>query len=138
MEAGLDSILNAQAMRTAARTLDTPRDRFDDRLAIADAALDRVDVDRREQARRAAEDLVAQAFLAPMLASMRDDPFKSDLLGGGFAEDAFTERLHVELREAMTRGRGWSLVEAIVDRMPGLEGGGSKPSLTGGELDRHG
>jgi len=49
----------------------------------------------REQARK----LVATTFVSPLLARMREDPFRSDLFHGGFAEDAFGAQLDTILAD---------------------------------------
>lgn len=52
------------------------------------------DGETREQTVRAqARKLVATTFISPLLARMREDPFRSDLFHGGFAEDTFGAQL---------------------------------------------
>jgi hypothetical protein len=55
------------------------------------------------EARQAAEQFVATAFVMPMLAAMRDDPFKSELFHGGFTEDAFGQQLDTQLADQIVR-----------------------------------
>ena len=46
----------------------------------------------------AADQFVGAALVAPLLELAADDPLKSDLFGGGFAQDAFKQ----QLRQAYT------------------------------------
>jgi len=66
-----------------------------------------------EEARQAASDLVATSFIKPMLAQMRDSPFKSDLFHGGSGEDRFAEHLDTELAQRIAGRMSLSLTDAI-------------------------
>ncbi len=46
-----------------------------------------------EGVREAAEQMVASAFLLPLMAEARGGSLKSDLFGGGFAQDAMAQQL---------------------------------------------
>ena len=76
-----------------------------------------VDPNRFDQARAAAEQFVATAFIVPMLAQMRNDPFRSDLFHGGFAEDAFQSQLDTILADRVTQRANLPLVDSILDRV---------------------
>jgi len=73
--------------------------------------------DPDHQLREAAEGLVSAALIAPMLEQMRNDPFKSDLLGGGFAHDAFQQQLHTRLADRVVAAANFPLVDSIIDRV---------------------
>lgn len=64
--------------------------------------------------RAAADQLVSTAFIRPLLAQARQDPFKSDLFHGGRGEEIFGEQLDGILADRITSAAGFSLTEAVV------------------------
>lgn len=68
---------------------------------------------RQQEARKAAEQIVAHTLVLPLLQQMRDDPFKGELFDGGFAEQAFGAQLDTELAERIATRSGGPLVEAV-------------------------
>lgn len=74
----------------------------------------RVPTQAEKDLRRAAEELVAQTFYVPMLKSMRDSPFKSELFSGGKGGAAFNGMLDEQLAKRASHGAGGSLTDAIV------------------------
>jgi Rod binding domain-containing protein len=69
-----------------------------------------------QQLRGAAEQLVATAFISPILAESRDSPFKSEMFHGGQAEDIFGQQLDTILSERISTAAGFSLTDAIVSQ----------------------
>ncbi|MEX0887374.1 MAG: rod-binding protein [Phycisphaeraceae bacterium] len=93
---------------------------FVESLAAARTAADGMDeaspVDARrdsERLREAAEQLIASAFIMPMLAQMRNSTLGSDLMHGGTAEDMFKQQLDTHLSEGIARGSSIPLVDAV-------------------------
>lgn len=79
-------------------------DAFDREMKLATA---------RDKVREAAQQFVASAFILPMLEQMRDDPLRSDLMHGGFAEDAWQSQLNTILADRITQHSNTPLVDAI-------------------------
>ncbi len=72
--------------------------------------------DRDKQLREASQQIVANAFILPLLQQIRDDPFKSELFHGGFAEDAFGQQLDTILADRIAQrsgGPGASIADAV-------------------------
>jgi len=84
---------------------------------------------RQAQAREAAHDLVSTTFIMPMLAAMREDPFRSELFHGGAAEDMFGSRLDQIIADRITRAANFPLVDSVYRQ---LSGNGTP------EVDTHG
>lgn len=63
--------------------------------------------------RKAAEQLVATTFIQPMLAKMREDPFKTDLFHGGRAEEIFGQQLDTVLSERIVSKSNFAIVDAV-------------------------
>ena len=103
--------------------------RFDRLVRRADAATVKETDDRQHKAREAAHDLVSTTFIMPMLAAMREDPFRSDLFHGGAAEDMFGARLDQIIADRVTRSARFPLVDAVYRQLSGA------PHT---ELDTHG
>ncbi len=61
------------------------------------------------------EKLVSTTFFQPMLAQMRDDPFKTDMFHGGFAEDAFGGQLDVMFADQMASRSALPAAKKITD-----------------------
>lgn len=100
------------------RSSSRPAEGFEQVLAASQAKradAGAIDPGRLDQARTAAEQFVATAFVVPMLAQMRNDPFRSDLFHGGFAEDAFQGQLDTILADRMTQRADLPLVDSILD-----------------------
>ena len=76
---------------------------------------DKADQARVDQARKAAEQFVASAFMLPMLEQMRNDPLRSDLFHSGFAEEAFQSQFDTILADRITSGSSFPLVDSILD-----------------------
>jgi Rod binding domain-containing protein len=71
----------------------------------------------REKVRAAAEQLVASTFILPLLAQMRDSPFKSELLHGGKGEDAFGAQLDTQFADRIVQSGNFKLVDQIEQQM---------------------
>ncbi len=67
--------------------------------------------------RTAAEQLVATTFINPMLAKMRDDPFKSDLFHGGRGEEIFGQQLDTMYSDRIVSSTDFAIVDAVYDRI---------------------
>lgn len=65
------------------------------------------------EARAAAEQLVASAFILPMLQQVRDDPFKVGLFDGGSGEDLFGQQLDTIMADRIVKGAKLPLVDSI-------------------------
>ncbi len=65
------------------------------------------------EARDAAEQLVASAFVLPMLQQMREDPFRVGLMDGGSGEDLFGQQLDTLLADRIVKGANLPLVDSI-------------------------
>ncbi len=72
---------------------------------------------KQEQLREAAGQLVATAFLLPLMAEARKSNFKSDLFGGGFAQDAMREKLDVQFAEQLAASDRFPLTDALVKHL---------------------
>jgi hypothetical protein len=68
--------------------------------------------------------LVAPAFIQPLLARLREEPFRAEMLHGGFGEDAFGAQLDTILADRVSERLDVSLVEAIERSMSRRAGGG--------------
>lgn len=90
---------------------------------------------RLKTLRKSIEQLVAITFIMPMLAQMRDDPFKSDMFHGGQTEEIFGQQMDTIFAERIVTKANFSIVDAvyrsIVDKNPGL-------SAQASEVDTHG
>lgn len=100
---------------------------------------------REDAARDAARQLVSVALIQPILAAVRDDPFKSDLFHGGVGEDTFGAQLDTILADRMVGkldapqradGRGFPVVDAVYRMiMQQMQAG---PTVrAGGKVDAH-
>ncbi|MEO1236302.1 MAG: rod-binding protein [Planctomycetota bacterium] len=67
-----------------------------------------------EKGLEAAEELVATAFILPVLSQVRNDPFKSDLFDGGRAEAAFGQQLDVIFANNIARAADFGISEKLV------------------------
>lgn len=95
---------------------------------------DGLDPETSTTLRKSAEQLVATTFIQPMLAKMREDPFKTDLFHGGRAEEIFGQQLDTVLSERIVSKSNFAIVDAvyqtIADRAAQKVGGGM-------EVDTH-
>lgn len=91
--------------------------RFANLLRSTDYATDRQDADVATVARDAAEQFVAIAFVQPLFAEMRSDPFKSDMFHGGMVEDMFGSQLDAILAHRITATGNFSVTEVIYQQL---------------------
>ena len=71
----------------------------------------------RKKVREASQQFVASAFILPMLQQMSSDPLLSDLMHGGFAEDAWQSQLNTILADRITMRSNLPLVDAIEEKI---------------------
>ncbi len=69
-----------------------------------------------DELREAAAQLVSAAFLRPLLAEARQDPFRSDLFHGGRGEEIFGEQFDGLLADRITEAADFPVTDAIVRR----------------------
>lgn len=101
------------------------------------------------EALQAARQLVSSAFIQPLLAQMREDPFRSEMFHGGMGEDAFGQQLDTLLSDRIVQGMsaqdptdgrlaaqgtGLSLVDAVYRRLMRQP----QPAPSQGRLDTRG
>ena len=73
----------------------------------------------REKAREAATQLVASAFIVPILASLRESPFLEAPFAQSLAEKQFGPLLDQQIADRITKAANFPLVDLIVDRLLG-------------------
>ncbi len=95
-----------------------------------------LDPERAKTLRKTAEQLVATTFIMPMLAKMREDPFKSDLFHGGQTEDVFGQRLDTILSERIVSKADFEIVDAVYRSV--AERAGLMPRGDSEGVDTHG
>lgn len=69
-----------------------------------------------DEAREAADQLVATAFILPLLEQARNDPFKSEMFHGGRGEQIFGQQLDVIFADAITKSANFGISDALVRR----------------------
>ena len=82
-----------------------------------------------EDLREAAAELVSAAFLRPMLAEARQDPFKSELFHGGRGEEIFGEQLDGILADRITSAANFPMTDAIVKHFAPQGGGPTRSEV---------
>jgi Rod binding domain-containing protein len=82
--------------------------------------------DRADEARRAAEDFVAQALVRPVLKQMREATFASAPFAPNQAEKAFRGMMDDALAQRIVRAKGWTLVDKVRERL-GMDVGARLP-----------
>lgn len=103
--------------------------------SASQSPIDGIDADREKDLRKAAEQLVATTFIQPMLAKMREDPFKSDLFHGGRTEEIFGEQLDTILSERIVSRSNFSIVDAVYNSIAKK---GNLPEVMAQGVDTHG
>ena len=76
-----------------------------------------VEAERDAKLREAAEQLVASAFVQPMLNQLHESPFKTERFGGGSGEKLFRQRLDTILADRIAGSPGFPLVDTLVNHM---------------------
>lgn len=74
-----------------------------------------------DEARRAAEQLVASSLVVPVLAQLHEGPFRSELFAPGSAERRFAPMLDQHLADRITASGRFPIVDAIADRLSGRD-----------------
>lgn len=108
--------------------------RLDDAAEMDEAALRQAK--EQEQVREAAQQLVASAFVLPFLQQVRSESLRSDLMHGGFAEDAFGQQLDTQMADAFVQSGNFPLVDAVEQYM--TKRGGPSPEMVGRQLNTRG
>lgn len=72
-----------------------------------------------DEVREAARSLVSISLIQPLLTQARQDPFRTELFHGGFAEDAFGAQLDAIIAEQITQRTDLPLVESVYRQIAG-------------------
>lgn len=91
-------------------TVGTPRADGKDFAAMIESS----QAPAKDEAREAADQLVATAFILPLLEQARNDPFKSDMFHGGRGEDIFGQQLDVIFADGITKSAHFGISDALV------------------------
>ena len=73
--------------------------------------------DAQQQAREAATQFVATAFIMPVLAMMHDSPFATEPFAPNSAQKRFMPMLDWQIADRVTNSANFPLVDRIVDQM---------------------
>jgi hypothetical protein len=92
----------------AAASAQRGRDRFESLMRQMEGGAAKSD-----ELREAAQELVGMTFILPLLKQARQDPFRTPMFHGGFAEDAFGAQLDEQVALGMSRRMDGPLVDAI-------------------------
>lgn len=76
---------------------------------------------RAEQAREAAQQMVASAFIMPVLAKLRESPFLTGPFAPGDAERRFGPLMDQHVADRITAGDHFPLVDQITDHLLAAE-----------------
>ena len=76
----------------------------------------------RQSTRDAANQLGASALIQPVLAQLRESPFKSDLFSGGRGEEAFGQQLDTLLADRLASTPGFGPAQALAQRLDAAAG----------------
>ncbi len=114
-------------------------DRFARELRAVESAIstDGLDPEKAKILRKSAEQLVATTFIMPMLAKMREDPFKSDLFHGGQTEEIFGQRMDTILAERIVAKADFAIVDAVYQSIANRAASSLGNNINKG-LDTHG
>lgn len=93
--------------------------------------------DADAEAREAAQQLVATALVAPMLAEIRDQPLDAKLFHGGPGEDSFRQQLDTILADRIVRSERFPLVDRIYEQVM-RRAGAAGAAGAGAGVDAHG
>ncbi len=109
------SSLEASEPGATASVSGTARDAGSPATAAARGArgpgFDRIFAAAERKLRDVSAQMVSSALLLPLLNRMQEDPFRSDLLHGGMAEDSFRSMLNTRLADSMARTSGFTLTD---------------------------
>ena len=100
------------------------------------ATAQELDAAAEDQARTAANQLVATALVQPILAEIRNSPFKSDLFHGGRGEEVFGQQLDTLLAERIASSPGFGVGAAVATQLTGGRAaatGPTAPNATNGQ-----
>ncbi len=71
----------------------------------------------KEELRNAANQLVAVAFIKPLMAQMRESPFRNGMFHGGQGETIFQEHLDTVIADRISARSNFSIADAVYRRM---------------------
>ena len=93
-----------------------------------------------EELRNAANQLVSVAFIKPLMAQMRESPFKNEMFHGGQGETIFQEHLDTVIADRISSRSDFSIADAVYRRMSkaasAVNTGSTSPQIN--QLDQQG
>ncbi|MEM9252270.1 MAG: hypothetical protein AAGB29_07960 [Planctomycetota bacterium] len=105
---------------------------------IGEPAFEPVELDEQAPAERddevyeAAEQLVASAFVAPLLAQLRASAKQNDMFYGGTTEDLFGHRLDSMIADGVVKSSRFGLVDAVYRQISGASRVAPSGAVSGG------
>ena len=111
--AGRDVDALARRAGSVGATAPLPGGTFSDALSRQQPAAGTAGGGQRPSLHDAADQLVATAFILPLLEQARQDPFKSDLFHGGRGEEVFGQQLDVIFADRITASANFGISDAI-------------------------
>ncbi len=74
---------------------------------------------REERIKAAANQLVSVAFIKPLMAQVRQSPFKNEMFSGGQGAEIFQDHLDTLLADRMTQRTSYSIADAVYRKFAG-------------------
>ena len=93
------------------------RGAFASRLGEASESESEKQTAREEEIREASEQLVASAFILPLLSQLRETGFASERFKPSSGEKLFQQRMDTMLADRMAASPGFPMVDALVEHM---------------------
>jgi len=81
-----------------------------------------------EELRNAANQLVSVAFIKPLMAQMRQSPFKNDMFQGGQGETIFQEHLDTVLADRISSRSNFAIADAVYRKIAGQKHNATAPA----------
>ena len=100
-----------------------PARSFDDYVTAVETKKDNIQSNDATQTplakkvREASEQLVASAFVLPILQKMQDDPFRSDMFHGGSGEDMFAQQWNTHVADDIVKRANFPMVDAVYNQI---------------------
>lgn len=111
--------IDPQLLQSQSQLVDSSRSQFEDLMRMSTDRIDLGGKTQQEQIAQLTNQFVSVAFIQPMMAQLRDSPFKTEMFSGGSAGDMFQQQVDTILSDRISQRANFPIARVMYERITG-------------------